>query len=120
MPEEQKEKVNVTLPAGLHTRVKSVAPLRGMNIERAYRQALERWLGDEPEVTLEKPTEADPNQALLDALRDLLNSQHPLREAAVSLLNSYLILPGRRKSTTSPSKEEVFPSDSKPARARER
>ncbi len=42
---ENKKNINVAVPPELHARVKSAAALRGTNVEGAYRQALEEWIG---------------------------------------------------------------------------
>jgi hypothetical protein len=71
-----KKKINVTLDPGLHAKVKSVAPLRGLNVEKAYDAALRTWL-DEPPPPVPEPA-APPyeaaNMPLHDKLERILNS----------------------------------------------
>jgi hypothetical protein len=40
-----KSKIGIAVDDELHARVKSIAPLRGLNLEGAYDQALRAWIG---------------------------------------------------------------------------
>src|SRR5215813_9710955 len=43
-----KTKIGIAIDEDLHANVKSTAPLRGMNLESAYDQALRTWLSQQP------------------------------------------------------------------------
>ena len=70
-----KKKIGVTIDPELHAKVKSTAPLRGVNVEKAYAQALRVWLDEPPPPIEQTPTQYRPENAELhDKLERILNS----------------------------------------------
>jgi hypothetical protein len=81
-----KKKIGITLDPALHAKIKSAAPLRGVNLEKAYDQGMRKWLDEKTATPETLPSRySHENGSLHDRLETiLLSGDEPTIAAVVS------------------------------------
>ena len=80
-----KKPIFVTLDEELHARMKSAAPLRGMNLQEAYESAVRSWLATEGNITTNDVDDRNQNNVNSHGI-GILDSELPWVKGLLSVM----------------------------------